>query len=75
MNAILELLDAVSPRSVLRDLNEELRRILVEADFRSALDQLTDLGRDDFRGADLSFDQFNGANLRLRTTRCSGRVD
>ena len=31
MNAILELLDAVSPRSVLRDLNEELRSILAEA--------------------------------------------
>ncbi len=31
VNAILELLDAVSPRSVLRDLNEELRRILTEA--------------------------------------------
>ena len=31
VNAILELLDAVSPRSVLRDLNEELRRILAEA--------------------------------------------
>jgi hypothetical protein len=31
VTAILELLDAVSPRSVLRDLNEELRRILAEA--------------------------------------------
>jgi hypothetical protein len=31
VNAILELLDAVSPRSVLRELNEELRRILAEA--------------------------------------------
>jgi hypothetical protein len=31
VNAILELQDAVSPRSVLRDLNEELRRILAEA--------------------------------------------
>jgi len=31
VHAILELLDAVSPRSVLRDLNEELRRILAEA--------------------------------------------
>jgi hypothetical protein len=31
VNAILELLDAVSPRSVLRDLNEELRRILANA--------------------------------------------
>jgi hypothetical protein len=31
VKAILELLDAVSPRSVLRDLNEELRRILAEA--------------------------------------------
>ena len=40
------------------------RARLVEADFRSGLDQLTDLGRADFRGADLSFAQFNGANLR-----------
>jgi len=31
VNAILELLDAVSPRSVLRELNEELRRILANA--------------------------------------------
>ena len=31
VNAILELLDAVSPRSVLRDLNEDLRRILADA--------------------------------------------
>jgi len=31
VHAILELLDAVSPRLVLRDLNEELRRILAEA--------------------------------------------
>jgi hypothetical protein len=31
VNAILELLDAVSPRSVLRDLNEELRRMLANA--------------------------------------------
>ena len=31
VNATLELLDAVSPRSVLRELNEELRRILAEA--------------------------------------------
>ena len=31
VNAILELLDAVSPRSVLRDLNDELRRLLAEA--------------------------------------------
>jgi len=31
VQAILDLLDAVSPRSVLRDLNEELRRILAEA--------------------------------------------
>jgi uncharacterized protein YjbI with pentapeptide repeats len=37
---------------------------LVEADFRSGLDQLTDLGRADFQGADLSFAQFHGANLR-----------
>lgn len=50
------------------------RARLVEADCRAALVQLTDLGRADFRGADLSFAQFNGVNLRLRTTRCSGRV-
>ncbi|MEY4803466.1 MAG: hypothetical protein RLZZ274_2197 [Cyanobacteriota bacterium] len=31
VNAILELLDAVSPRSVLRDFNEELRRMLANA--------------------------------------------
>lgn len=31
VEAILELLDAVSPRAVLRDLNDELRRILAEA--------------------------------------------
>ena len=30
VHAILELLDAVSPRSVLRDLNDELRRLLAE---------------------------------------------
>lgn len=40
------------------------RARLVEADFRSGLDQLTDLGCADFRGADLGFAQFNGANLR-----------
>ena len=37
---------------------------LVEADFRSGLDQLTDLGRADLREADLSFALLNGANLR-----------
>ena len=36
---------------------------LVEADFRSGLDQLTDLGEADFRGADLSFALLQGANL------------
>lgn len=36
---------------------------LVEADFRSGLDQLTDLGRADFRGADLSFALLQGAQL------------
>lgn len=45
------------------------RARLVEADFRSGLDQLTDLGRADFRGADLSFAQFNGANLRQACLR------
>jgi len=30
VNAIVELLDAVSPRAVLRELNEELRRMLAE---------------------------------------------
>lgn len=36
---------------------------MVEADFRSGLDQLTDLGGADFRGADLSFALMQGANL------------
>ena len=36
---------------------------MVEADFRSGLDQLTDLGKADFRGADLSFALFQGAQL------------
>jgi uncharacterized protein YjbI with pentapeptide repeats len=36
---------------------------LMEADFRSGLDQLTDLGYADFSGADLSFALFEGANL------------
>ena len=36
---------------------------LVEADFRSGLDQLTDLGGTDFRGADLSFTLLQGAQL------------
>ena len=38
---------------------------LVEADFRSGLDQLTDLGEADFRDADLSFASFQGANLQV----------
>jgi uncharacterized protein YjbI with pentapeptide repeats len=37
---------------------------LVEADFRSGLDQLTDLGGADLQGADLSFAQLQGALLR-----------
>jgi uncharacterized protein YjbI with pentapeptide repeats len=53
---------------------------LVEADFRSGLDQLTDLGQADFQGADLSFAlmqqlQLHGADLRgcdLRYTQLSG---
>ncbi|QEY31307.1 pentapeptide repeat-containing protein [Synechococcus sp. RSCCF101] len=36
---------------------------LVEADFRSGLDQLTDLGMASFRGADLSFARLDGARL------------
>jgi len=36
---------------------------LVEADFRSGLDQLTDLGHADFAEADLSFALLEGANL------------
>ncbi|MCP9888252.1 pentapeptide repeat-containing protein [Cyanobium sp. ATX 6A2] len=36
---------------------------LVEADFRSGLDQLTDLGGADFRHADLSFALLQGAQL------------
>ena len=36
---------------------------LVEADFRSGLDQLTDLGESDFENADLSFALLQGANL------------
>ena len=36
---------------------------LVEADFRSGLDQLTDLGGADFQGADLSFALLQGAQL------------
>ena len=36
---------------------------LVEADFRSGLDQLTDLGQADFHGADLCFGLLQGANL------------
>ena len=37
---------------------------LVEADFRSGLDQLTDLGHADFAEADLSFALLEGANLQ-----------
>jgi hypothetical protein len=37
---------------------------LVEVDFRSGQDQLTDLGGADFRGADLSFAQLQGVQLR-----------
>jgi uncharacterized protein YjbI with pentapeptide repeats len=37
---------------------------LVEADFRSGLDQLTDLGGADFQGADLSFALLQGVQLR-----------
>ena len=37
---------------------------LVDVDFRSGQDQLTDLGGADFRGADLSFAQLQGAQLR-----------
>jgi len=37
---------------------------LVEADFRSGLDQLTDLGHADFAEAGLSFALLEGANLR-----------
>lgn len=40
---------------------------LVEADFRSGLDQLTDLGGADFHGADLSFAVLQGANLQAAT--------
>ena len=36
---------------------------MVDADFRSGLDQLTDLGQANFRGADLSFALFQGAQL------------
>ena len=48
---------------------------LVEADFRSGLDQLTDLGHADFAEADLSFALLEGANLRscnLRQADLSG---
>ena len=37
---------------------------LVEADFRSGLDQRTDLGGADFQGADLSFALMQGAQLQ-----------
>ncbi len=37
---------------------------LVDVDFRSGQDQLTDLGGADFRGADLSFAQLQGVQLR-----------
>jgi uncharacterized protein YjbI with pentapeptide repeats len=36
---------------------------LVEADFRSGLDQLTDLGHAGFQGADLSFARLDGVRL------------
>ena len=36
---------------------------LVEADFRSGLDQLTDLGKADFNNADLSYALLQRANL------------
>ena len=39
------------------------RARLVEADFRSGLDQLTDLGYADFTRADLSFALLQGVNL------------
>lgn len=39
------------------------RARLVEADFRSGLDQLTDLGGADFREADLSFALFQAAQM------------
>jgi uncharacterized protein YjbI with pentapeptide repeats len=44
---------------------------LVEADFRSGLDQLTDLGCADFAGADLSFALLQGANLHAANLRDS----
>jgi uncharacterized protein YjbI with pentapeptide repeats len=47
----------VAARSVWRSAR------LVEADFRSGQDQLTDLGYADFSGADLSFALLQGANL------------
>ena len=37
---------------------------LVDVDFRSGQDQLTDLGGADFRGADLSFAQLQGVQMR-----------
>ena len=37
---------------------------LVEADFRSSLDQLTDLGESNFENSDLSFALLQGANLQ-----------
>jgi len=42
---------------------------LVESDFRSGLDQLTDLGQASFLGADLSFALFQGANLQQADLR------
>ncbi len=36
---------------------------LVEADFRSYLDQLTDLGKEDFNNADLSYALLQRTNL------------
>ncbi|MEB3333999.1 MAG: pentapeptide repeat-containing protein [Cyanobacteriota bacterium] len=37
---------------------------MVDADFRSGLEQLTDLGSADFTGSDLSFALMQGANLQ-----------
>lgn len=42
---------------------------LVESDFRSGLDQLTDPGQASFLGADLSFALFQGANLQQADLR------
>lgn len=47
------------------------RARLVEVDFRSGLDQLTDLGSTDFENADLSFADLEGANLHGANLRDS----